>query len=168
VARLVLFLARLKLSRMHVHTKRVVGPILTINCPACGATGVRSMSYEQAETANLIIRHTTCWIQCGACGEALYTSLPLQQLLDRTPEQLERWIVRYVSLPARLLTILSALLFWTPLLGPALSIASWSANRRQRRGAARLSLILFAIGFTLTALVYLAIWLLDRAEVRKH
>jgi hypothetical protein len=84
-------------------------------------------------------------------------------LTEQSPAQLERWVVRRVGWPARLLGISSVAFCWAPILGPGLALGSWAANRRQRRGVARRSMILFALSLAWTVGLYVMIWLDSRA-----
>jgi hypothetical protein len=138
---------------MHVSVTRIDGPPLVINCPACGGKNVPSISFANRESANLVIRHTTHWVTCGACGQTLYSRLPVDQLASHTPLQLERAVIQWTPLPARLLGTLSLLLFYWPILGPILSFASWMANLRRPKVAKR-SMILFIIGAALTTALF--------------
>ena len=139
---------------IHVSTTRIDGAPVSINCPACGAKGVPSASFSNKESANVILRHTTHWVTCGACGETLYSKVHIHDLVGQTPERLEDWVVRRTGLPANFLWVLALVMFYLPLLGPILSFASWMANLRRPK-VAKWSMILFLVGGLWTVVVIL-------------
>jgi hypothetical protein len=79
---------------MHVSVETTPGPVIAINCPKCGAKGVPSVSLDQVETIALVVNHRTSWVTCGKCGTSLLCKVPTAELLGKSPEQLEQWIVR--------------------------------------------------------------------------
>src|SRR3954451_23179172 len=84
---------------------------IKINCPKCGAKNVDAYITVLKESLDLVIRQTTTWVRCSACGTELYSKRPAEELFGRTPEELEGVVVARVSLVARVVTILALVLF---------------------------------------------------------
>ena len=140
---------------MHVNTRVTPGPVIAINCPACGAKNVSATTSQQTEVMNLAVRHTTNWVTCGVCGKTLLSKIPVNDLAGKTPEQLDGVVVQNVPLLANVLVILSVLLFWTPLLGQVICLISWLVNRR-RRVQGTVSLIALIVGVLLIGGLFVA------------
>ena len=119
---------------------------IRINCPGCGAKDAPIADvWLREETAQLVIKHTTYWVKCGACGAVLLSSDPVDALFNRTPSQLEGVLKVYRSTVSRVLVLIACMTFFMPLLGlmstvPAL-IATWRVKTGWRT-AARVAFVL--------------------------
>ena len=124
----------LTVTRRYIKPGEIAGQPIRINSPACGALAVPVDAWWQDETANLIIRRSTSWARCTACDATLFSRRSADELVGRSPQELERLIVLRVSLIRRVLIILACLLFFWPLLGLMVSIAAFIAGRPLRGG----------------------------------
>jgi hypothetical protein len=132
------------------------GPNVIINCPRCGAKHVPATCHTITEIVNLIWRKTTTWVRCSACGTELHSKRRPDDVLGRSPEELEGVIVYRISLIPRFLAIAAIVLSVWPLLGLILSLVSLAVNWRHGRWLKKVSLI----AVTISVLVHLAIGVL--------
>jgi hypothetical protein len=107
-------------------TTTVTGPTLPFNCPDCSAQGASGQVRESVSTGKLyffipVFKSTTTWITCPACNAELNLKLSLARLLEQPPESINLFIRHRAPLPAKILALLGALLFWAPGLGAVLA-----------------------------------------------
>jgi hypothetical protein len=108
---------------------------VSIHCPVCHRQGVEGRIIEMRETLmeNLVIpvsTHTTWWVVCSGCETRLYSELPAQELVKRTPDQLVGVIRPRVSLIRKFLAITALGLALAPGLGLVMGLIGWAANRK--------------------------------------
>ena len=107
-------------------TTTETGPTLLFNCPECNAQGVSGQVTQAVSTGKLyffipVFKSTTTWITCPVCNAQLNLKLPLARLLQQPPESINLFIRHRAPMPAKILALLGALLFWVPLLGALLA-----------------------------------------------
>src|SRR5436305_1175889 len=116
----------------HIRSERTRGPTLTINCPRCEAQRVAADTSTLVETANLILRHTTYWIQCSACGTRFVSGLPPETLAHLNVEETSAALSEPSSTVGKVIGIMAIMIGWIPFLGQGICLLSWWINRRQR------------------------------------
>jgi len=125
-------------------------PAFLINCPKCGAKHVPAKITTLKETLDLVIRQTTTWVKCSACGTSLYSKRPAAEIIGMTPEQLERVLVNRVSLVSRVVAILAIVLCLFPFVGLAVAALSMALNWKAHGWSRKLSLIALPIALLMT------------------
>jgi hypothetical protein len=104
------------------------GPTFRFNCPAC-ETPVSGEVLETVERGKLyfvipVFKSTSTWITCPNCNTQLYLSLSLDRLVQQPPEAIGMFILYRASIAARILALLSCLLFWVPGVGIAMAASA--------------------------------------------
>jgi ribosomal protein S27E len=142
--------------RRPLTAEQLRGTQIRINCPMCGARNVIGHGYFQDEVTEFIIKRTTSWVQCSACGTALYSRDPATALVGRTPAQLEGVVIWRVSPIKKLLVSAACVLCVWPLVGLVTALAAlittWHIRGRWRRAA--------RIAFGLSILAHVGLLLL--------
>jgi hypothetical protein len=139
----------------HVEQERIPRGNLFINCAKCGAQNVAASCYDLRENVNVIIRNTTAWVTCSACGTDLYSKFPSDQIIGRSAEELGGIIIWRVSLVGRFLAILSVCLGILPIVGLAIAVAAIALNWRHRGWPKILSIV--GLGLALASALFFAI-----------
>jgi hypothetical protein len=139
------------------------GRDILINCPACGGRGVQAVSYQHEERSHGIT-HTTTWVKCLGCGTSLYSRVIPEELIGRTPEELEQVVVFRVSLVARVTAVLSIALCWFPWIGMAVALLATVLSWRTRGWPKALSRVALAIALVLTAAATVLLLVVDRLK----
>jgi hypothetical protein len=139
------------------------GRDIRINCPACGRRGVQAVSYEHAERSHGI-SHTTYWVKCLACGTSLYSKAIPEELIGRTPEELEKVIVLRVSLVARVTAVLSIVLCIYPWVGLAVAMLATALTWRTRGWQKTLSRVALSISLLFTVAATVLLLVVDRPK----
>jgi hypothetical protein len=120
------------------------GRDLVIKCPACKRQQVPGVSYEHHEQSHGFTR-TTTWVKCLACGTSLYSKVPPDQLVGRSPEQLAEVVVFRLSLIARATAILAVCVCLLPYVGTGMALLATLITWRTRGWPRPLSRIALAI-----------------------
>jgi len=136
------------------HLKRTPGPNIHLNCGACGVRDTVARIFESEE------RILVFWIPmpvqrerhvvCRECGADRISDLPLDELVELEPEEVESHLRPRVSFIVQSLAVLSVLLFCFPLVGLVLGIVGMVGSRRSRGWAYYVS----AVGIVLTVVLW--------------
>lgn len=129
-----------------------VDPVtIVINCPACQAINVPATAYVRIETLKAfhvapVLRLSNTWVECQHCHITLHTTFRINDLLDRSPEELHGMLRDRSAAVGKNCAMLGLMLFWLPVGGLIISV--WAlANTWRFRGWRRVSLV--GLGLTL-------------------
>jgi hypothetical protein len=139
-------------------TTTVTGPTLPFNCPDCNAQGVSGQVKEAVSSGKLyfvipVFKSTTTWITCPACNAQLNLKLPLARLLEQPPESITLFIRHRAPMPAKILALLGALLFWVPALGAVLAAVALYLARGTKGWPPKIAKISLVAGIAVTITV---------------
>jgi hypothetical protein len=131
------------------------GPLVDIDCPACGATDVPAKTSESVEVVKIffftpILRLRNTYLRCTNCQTALVSTAPLDQLADLTPEEISG-IIRYKpSRAGKILAIVALLTCLLPYLGLIIAAIACYLTRGTKGWAKKISFISIIIALTIT------------------
>ncbi len=134
--------------------RRIPGPNLRFDCPACGRKNTLALTYDFEERIRLygvpIPTQRERYVACSVCGETQLSAIPLADLAALAPDEIRQHLYRRVSIIVKLFPVLSVLLFCFPGVGLILGIVGLVTTRRSRGWPFRLSLI----GVVLTVVLW--------------
>jgi len=138
----------------YVSKQRTPGPEVAIDCPACKSSLVLANTATQVETAKLffvipLFTHHNTILRCQKCNSELISRLSIQQLHEKSPEQINRSIVPTGGLLVAILFLASLFFCWIPILNLVIAATVPVANY-QSRGANKLAgyiPLVVALGF---------------------
>ena len=135
-------------------SRRIPGPNLRFDCPACERTNTRAQTFDFEERIRLfgipIPTQRERYVACSACGETRLSAIPLAELAALAPDDIRQHLYRRVSIIVKLFPVLSVLLFCFPGVGLILGIVGIITSRCSRGWPFRLSLI----GVVLTVVLW--------------
>ena len=126
------------------------GQPVTIDCPACRASGVSARAQHFRERLLLLgivplFPVNSVFLICSACGRSMAVDArDLDELYRIPPAELPSRMRPYVSGVGRFFVVAALVLFWFPFLAPVLAVVGLLMTRRQRgwRRAAVVALVL--------------------------
>ncbi len=143
-------------------TKRTPGPDTRFHCPRCGDVPARTYLLEEKMGVLFIplITQRETYVACRACGAALLTRLPLEELGEYSADGLTPHLFPRVSIIVQFLAVASVVLFCAPFVGLVLGAIGLLTSYRTGGWPKRLSLI--GIGLSSVVHVIFVILLLSR------
>jgi hypothetical protein len=130
-------------------TKRTRGPDIRVDCLWCGEQGASAITFTTEEHIRLyglipVPAQRETHVVCETCGADRLTRLTFEELAAGQPGVIADQLYDRVSVIAKALAVLAALLFCLPFVGLGLGIAGLVADRRARGWPFRLSALAVA------------------------
>lgn len=140
-------------------TMKIPGPDTRINCPTCGPN-VPARTYRTEERMGVfyipLITQRETRVECTGCGNARLTQLPIEQLADYPPGELENHLFPRVSFITKFVALASVLVSCIPFVGLGLGVAGFLASRRTGGWVKVASLVGIVLGVLVTAVCVVA------------
>ena len=98
------------------------GPMIRIDCPACGVSPAIARTEERVERLLLVglipvVSKTTTFVVCDSCGKRLHSRIPLDDLPKHTRDQLRPFLTPGASVLTVILAITALVMACTPFVG---------------------------------------------------
>jgi hypothetical protein len=108
----------------------MTGTMIMIDCSACGAQHVQARAYNIDESIDFGPVMRTTWVVCQACGANFQSRVDVAALLPLDKEGRNAVLSIYTPLMARVLALVSLVIWILPAIGGAVTLVAVLMNRR--------------------------------------
>jgi len=146
---------------LRVRSEFISGEKVRIHCPVCETEDTLAQTFTEREQLSMLYFLPLCsmsnnFVRCLSCRSKLFTRLPLEELTEYHPEDLEPHLSHQASFVFKFLAAISLLLFFMPIVGLILAIIALTGTWNRAgwpRTVSRISTVLSVLLSILFAVI---------------